>query len=401
MKKTQRYMMFALLYFAQGSIMSFFTALNSLYLQTFGLSMSQIGIVGTIAIIPFVLKIFLGLLSDKVDFLGLGHRKPYIIIGLIIQVFCLALVPTIDPSRDFLLYAGLAFILMTGMALYDTCTDGLALDTTPKEEEGIIQGFMVGGRAVGMVVVSGIMGLLVESYSWTVGFIFLGIITLLPLPFVFFAKEIEKPAENTFTWQAFGCFKKPSVLALAVLGATYSLIIYGANQLVNPSLANRFEISYATAGFITTTLGLGTVLGSLFGGRITDKIGQKRSVQIAMVISMVAVALLAAVISPWMAWILVFVFGAAFGFYETVFMAISMNLTDGRIAATMFSILMAVANIGTGIGLALTGVLADTIGYNFTFLLLAVLNVLVLPFINIIFKSPKECKVSNEIVEVG
>ena len=36
MNKTRRYAMFALLYFAQGSIMSFFTALNALYLQSFG-----------------------------------------------------------------------------------------------------------------------------------------------------------------------------------------------------------------------------------------------------------------------------------------------------------------------------------------------------------------------------
>jgi PAT family beta-lactamase induction signal transducer AmpG len=401
MKKTQRYLMFALLYFAQGSIMSFFTALNSLYLQTFGLSMSQIGLIGTIAMIPFILKIFLGLLSDKVNFFGLGHRKPYIIIGLIVQAVCLALVPTVDPGKDFGSYAFLAFILMTGMALYDTCTDGLALDSTPKDEEGIIQGFMVGGRAVGMVFVSGIMGLLVDNYSWTVGFVFLGIITLLPLPLVFFSKEVERPAASTFDWKAFKCFKEPGVLALAVLGATYSLIIYGANQLVNPSLADRFTINFATAGFITTILGLGTVIGSIVGGRITDKIGQKRSVQSAMVVSMIAIALLAAINSPWMAWLLVFVFGAAFGFYETVFMAISMNLTDGRIAATMFSILMAVANIGTGIGLALTGVLADNIGYDFTFLLLAGLNILVLPLINIIFRSTRTCNAPAEELEMG
>jgi hypothetical protein len=29
--------------------------------------------------------------------------------------------------------------------------DGLALDTIPKEEEGTIQTFMVGGRAVGLI----------------------------------------------------------------------------------------------------------------------------------------------------------------------------------------------------------------------------------------------------------
>lgn len=390
MNKNQRYFMFALLYFAQGSIMSFFTALNALYLQSYGLTMSRIGIIGTIAMIPFVIKIFLGLLSDKVNFFGLGHRKPYIIIGLLVQAICLLLVPIIDPGRSFSLYAGMAFILMTGMALYDTCTDGMALDSTPEEEEGIIQGYMVGGRAAGMVFVSAIMGFLVDRFSWDFGFIFLAIITLLPLPLVLFSREIERPADSTFEWQAFHCFKKPDVIGLGILGALYSLIIYGANQLVNPFLAEKFTIDYTTAGLIATILGLGIVLGSLIGGRITDKIGQKRSVQIALVGSMISIALLSLITKPWMAWILVFIFGAAFGFYETVFFAISMRITDGRIAATMFSILMAIANIGTGIGLAITGILSDSLGFGLTFLVLAALNLSVLPFIRMIFKPAKE-----------
>jgi Arabinose efflux permease len=279
----------------------------------------------------------------------------------------------------------MAFITVMGMALYDTCTDGLALDTTALDEEGIIQGFMGGGRAAGMVVVSSLLGLIVQNTSWRLGFYFLALVSLLPLPFVFFAREIQRTPEKTFDWGAFSSFKKPSVISLGILGALYSLIIYGANQIVNPSLVQKFSINYSTAGFISTVLSLGIVLGSVFGGRITDKIGQKRSVQTALVISMISVALLAAIIAPWMAWVLIFIFGLAFGFYETVFFAISMRVTDGRIAATMFSILMAIANIGTGIGLGVTGVMSDALGFNVTFLVLAVLNLATLPLIRIIF----------------
>ncbi len=296
-------------------------------------------------------------------------------------------------------YAGMALIIMTGMALYDTCTDDLALDTTPVEEEGIIQGFMVGGRAASMVVLSMILGVLVQKFSWTAGFYFLGIVTLLPLPLVLMTKEAERTAERTFEWKAFSCFKKPNVVSLGILGALYSLIIYGANQNVNPSLSAKFSIGYMTAGFITSIMGVGIVIGGLFGGRITDRIGQKKSVQIAIGISMVSIALLAILINPWVAWMLVFLFGLAFGFYETVYFAISMRITDGCIAATMFSILMAIANIGTGIGMSLAGILADRAGYNVTFLILAVLNLTVLPLLKPIFISDKQgtsCKLEAE-----
>ncbi len=43
--------------------------------------------------IPFVIKIFLGMLSDKVNLFGLGHRRPYIMIGLLIQFSCLVVIP--------------------------------------------------------------------------------------------------------------------------------------------------------------------------------------------------------------------------------------------------------------------------------------------------------------------
>ena len=69
---SHRNLTFALLYFAQGAVMAYFTALNSLYLLSFNLSMQQIGIIGAIAMIPFILKIFLGMISDRFNFFSLG-----------------------------------------------------------------------------------------------------------------------------------------------------------------------------------------------------------------------------------------------------------------------------------------------------------------------------------------
>ena len=244
---------------------------------------------------------------------------------------------------------------------------------------------MVGGRAAGMVITSALLGMIVQNFSWSAGFTFLAIVTLLPLPLVLKAREAEKEAASRFEWSAFKSFTRSHVIALGTLGALYSLIINGANQLVNPFLVERFQISISTAGYIATVVGLGTILGGLVGGNITDRIGQKRSVQTAMIVTIIGVGLIPAISATWMAWVLVFIFGFAFGFYETVYFAISMRVTDGRIAATMFSILMAVANIGTGIGLGLTGFLADSVGFVGTFILIAVINLTALPLIRVIF----------------
>jgi PAT family beta-lactamase induction signal transducer AmpG len=109
-----------------------------------------------------------------------------------------------------------------------------------------------------------------------------------------------------------------------------------------------------------------------------------------MVTALVAIGALALIPSMGWAWGLVAAFGLAYGYYETVYFALSMRATDPRIAASMYSILMAVANIGTGIGLGVTGVLTDVAGFRWTFAILAALNLLALPLMGKVFSSSKQ-----------
>jgi PAT family beta-lactamase induction signal transducer AmpG len=390
--KTYRYSMFALLYFAQGSVLGYFTALNSVYLLSFDISMSQIGIISGIALTPFVLKIFLGMLSDRVNLFGLGFRVPYIVLGLIIQAACLVIVPFIDAGKMFVLYGILAFLTMSGMALYDTCTDGLALDSTPVAEAGTIQGFMVGGRAMGVVIVSGLVGVLAQLVSWKAAFFSMSLITIIPLLLVISYKEAEKAPNQKFQWSAFSAFTSWPIIALGLTGALYSLIINAANEIVNPFLQQEFNITVMNAGFYTTVWGLGVVLGGLTGGRMTDRLGQKRSVILAAAVSFFSILFLSLTTSAGLAWVLVALFGIAYGYYETVYFALSMQKTNLHIAASMFAILMAVANIGTGIGLPISGILSDSIGFRWTFVVIALLNFLILPLLPGIFRQKDESK---------
>ncbi|MBN1266787.1 MAG: MFS transporter [Anaerolineales bacterium] len=391
--KTLRYSMFGLLYFSQGTILSYFTALNALYFLSRGLSMQDVGIFASIALIPFVIKIFLGMLSDRVNLFGLGHRKPYILIGLLVQALCLVIVPFIDPAQHYWTFVGLAFILQMGMALYDTCTDGLALDTTPAEEEGTIQGFMVGGRALGVVLTASLVGNLAQFAGWQPVFWTLAVFTFIPLPLVLKIKEAERPEERTFDWGAFRAFRQKTVLALSGIGFVFFLIIAGVNQLVNPFLEQRFSIDLAMAGYITTVWGIGVVLGGILGGRIIGVLGKRKTTRLAIGISFISCLLLAFTPGTAAAWIIVAVFGLAYGTYQTVYFSLAMAYTEPRIAASMFSILMAVSNVAQGAGMALSGIFADRIGFVVTFLVFAALNLLALPLLPVLFNRGEVKKI--------
>jgi len=390
MNKALRYSLYALLYFVQGTVLSYFTALNPIYLRSYGLTMTQIGLIGTIGLLPFVIKIFFGMLSDRVNLFGLGHRKPYIIIGLLVQAAALVIAPLIDPVSGYTYFVLLAFLLMTGMALFDTCTDGLALDSTPQQDSGTVQGIMVGGRALGVVIVSGLLGFIVQKIGWSAVFWAMAILTLLPLPLALTIREQPRPANARFEWKAFKAFSAWPLIALALLGALYSFTINGADQIMIPFLNENFGVDELAAGFYVSVWGIGVVVGGITGGRLVDRLGVRRATLVAALLALVAIGSLALITGAGVAWVLIPAFGLAYGYYETVYFATSMQRADRRIAASMFSILMAIANIGTAIGLGVTGVLVDSVDYRLTFAILGALNLLALLLIPAIFPHSQD-----------
>jgi len=383
--KSTRFTMFALLYFTQGTILGYFASLNALYMLENGLDMADVGIFSTIALIPFIIKILFGILSDRYNLFGLGHRKPYIFIGLLVQFACLIAVANINPGKSYWLFVGLAFLLQLGMAFYDTCTDGLALDITPENEKGILQGFMVGGRSVGVIVAASVAGLIAQHLSWQGVFYLLAILTLVPIPFLFFIKEIQKSPEMRFQWSAFSAFKNVKALAVAAVGLIVFLVIVGSNQIVNPSFDARLGIDLSTAGLITTVWGIGCIAGALAGGRVMDKLGNQKALWLSILLVIPAMGLLAATSSKPMMWAVAVFFGVAYGLSQAIYFALAMKYTQPAIAASMYSILMAVTNIGQGIGLGLSGGLAKSAGYPVTFLVFGALMLLVIPFLPVIF----------------
>lgn len=392
--KLLRFSLFGLLYFTQGIVLGYFAALNALYLLANGLDMTAVGIFSSIALIPFVLKIFFGMLSDRFNFFGLGHRKPYIAIGLAVQFACLLIVAGINPGSQYWTFVGLAFLLQLGMAFYDTCTDGLALDITPEDEKGVLQGFMVGGRSVGVIVAASVAGVIAER-SWPGVFYFLAGLTLLPFTLLFFVHEARRSGAARFNWAAFRAFRRAPVLGAAAVGLVIFLVIVGANQLVNPAMTERLGITLSTAGLLTTVWGAGCVVGAVAGGAIMDRAGDRRALWLSVGGVAAAMVFLALAASLPLAFAAAVFFGLAYGATQAIYFALAMKYTDPSIAASMYAILMAATNVGQGIGLGLGGVLAKNAGYGVAFLVFGALMFLVLPFFPLLFGAGRRGETLN------
>lgn len=380
-----RALLFGSIYFIEGAILTYFSGFNALYLRSFNLPYTQIGIAGGIALLPFVLKIFIGMISDKVNLAGWGHRKPFMIIGILLQGFGLLLAPLVNPVTAFPLFIGVLLLVSLGMSTYDTCSDGLAIDTTPVDERGFVQGVMVGARALAAILLATAIGLLVARVSWTAAFLFISLITFLPLALVLRVQESERPPERQFSLAGFRSFVNVKMGLFLLLGLLYPLVLYSVNGILGAFLNESVGISIERVGLYTSLFGVGAVVGGLAGGPLTDRMGRRHSLLLALIVTSLSLFALTGSASAAIAFVAVLLFGIAFGYYETVYMAAGMDFADPRIAATMFAIIMAIGNIGIGAGQPLAGVLVDATGFRGLFVILSIVNLATLPLIPIIF----------------
>jgi PAT family beta-lactamase induction signal transducer AmpG len=375
--KRYYYALFSSVYFVQGVVWAYFINFNKIYLEeNFGLPLSRIGLFGGIVLIPWLLKFLMGFLSDRVNLLGLGHRKPYILIGLALQGGLLILLPLINPATAFGLFTLVGFFTVVGMTLYDTTNDALAIDVTPPDEQGTVQGIMVGARAAGLVVLSPVLGLIARQVGWTAVFILCGVLSFLPLPLVARLREGEAEIEGrVFTWTAFQGFLQWSVLFLVLFGILYAVVIYGVNNYISIFLRGQLGIDLGTVGLVGAVVGLGTVLGGIFGGSLMDRWGTFRSAAAAVALTSLTIVLFTLVPSVPLAIGTALLFGFAFGFHETIYFALSMGFSDPRAAGTMYAIFMAVSNLGPVTGEPLMGSVAEGWGFIPAFYLFAAVNI--------------------------
>jgi PAT family beta-lactamase induction signal transducer AmpG len=382
---------YGLIYFLEGILITYFTGFNIIYLRTFDLSFTTIGLINSIALIPLIIKVFIGLLSDSVNIFGMGYRKPLIIIGLVLEGGIICVVPFLSPVSTPVLFTVVLFLAPMGMATFDTATDGYALDRTPENERGFVQGIMVGGRAVGMVVAALSIGFITEYYGWPLVFYGIGIITLLPIFYFFFVPaEVTRKGESKFSFSAFRSFLTMPILFFSLLGFLYPLVIYSVEGIANPFLKEGLGVSMLNVGLVTALFGIGTGVGAAFGGAFVDRIGHRKSLVVAMIISTVTILPIAYAHNLSTAYVLLFLFGIAFGYYETVYFALGMDFSHPSIAATMFAVFMAIGNLGIAVGQTLAGVLVDTVGFRLTFVDFAAINLLVIPMIPVIFRKVKK-----------
>ncbi len=386
-----RLSLFAALYIIQGIGLAYFRNFQKPYLDNLGIDPNTIGTLTFILQIPFILKIFIGMVSDRVNLLGMGHRKPYIMLGLVLAALSFGAATLTAPDSDFLLFAILITLGSFSVTLFDSTADGLAIDTTPHEEQGWVQGVMVSGRAAAFILLSLVFGALVQRTGYRVVFPIIGLSMLLPLYWVLRVQEPATRDESTrFQWAAFKVMGQPRFLLFALYAIVYSVGSFGTDGLITYFMGAQFGATEAAIGQYGALRGMGAVIGALAGGALIKRLGRTTSAYAAAVLISVTATLFGITTGTtgilWMG----LLWGVVWAFQETLFFTLAMDIADARIAASMFAIMMGISNLGSAVADGLATAMSDDLGFARVLWLLAVINLGTLPVLWRLFKKAPE-----------
>ncbi len=270
----------ALFYFLQGVFLAGIGTYGSVRLAEWSVPLAQQATFTAVTAIPAFLKLFIGLLSDRVIIGKWGRRKPYIVLGLLLTIPAYITYLTTDSYTGLFIAQTLAFL---SWAIIDTTLDALTVDITPDEYDSQMQSYAQGGRFSGMALGGFFAPFLGPIIGWNLIIIILGLFGILMPISALLIRETKITKEDLKGKLALGSIFKEAfsgkttwiAIFISILmfgGISYTLV--GNYVLTDFHWAN--DPSKMQAFGFASLLGLlGTMVGSLTMGRIYKTLGFK------------------------------------------------------------------------------------------------------------------------------
>ena len=388
-----RYAAGASMYFAQGIPYGLMNIAVPAWLASQGVGAGQIASFLAVIILPWAFKLLSGPLMDRYQFLAMGRRRPWVLgaqLGMTLAFFGLILVD--NPVEQIGLLMLLGLLINVFAATQDVAVDGMAIDVTPVNEQGRLNGFLVFGKAIGWGLTSAVTGTMLVKFGLGVTAIAAAAVQSIIL--LGFMLTVERRGERRLPWSPGDAMSERrtgnSFASLArglnaVLWTRVSLVLmaimifdgfiggYG-HALMPIAAINLFGFTTPEWSQLVAVMGLAGAAVALALGPMIDRFGAKR--MLILTISLVAVHafLLAQTQYLWENSTYVKVMLAAWVLLGPVTMvcmiALAMTICASATSATQFAIYMSLANLGSSAGSKTYGLIAEQTSYVEAYLLL-------------------------------
>lgn len=414
-----RYATFAALYAAQGipEGLTFFAIPAWLALND--VEAGPIGAYLAVIVLPWSFKLLAGPLMDRWTFLPMGRRRPWVLfgqVGLITSLLVMGLVP--DPVQHIGLLSAAGFTVSFFGAFQDVATDGMAVDVIPLNEQARANGFMWGAKTLGSAGSLSMSTWLINRHGLDAAVAALAVsvalIMLLPLflrerpgerrlPWTRGTASPEALAMQVGSWREIGITLRKAFLlrgsiAMAIAGFGLGAVMGYMDALLPVFTIQRLDWSNdAYANTLATAHTVSALSAMAVGGWLVDRLGHIRLMNAYLLL----IALGVGVAATQVLWAhirfgdaLIFGSQVLIVFLMVAFLATSMAMCWRRVAATQFTLFMAIGNMGRGAGSALIGPARERTDWPGTFLVLC--GLVLLTAVVVQWIKPKQQQVALE-----
>jgi PAT family beta-lactamase induction signal transducer AmpG len=197
--------------------------------------------------------------------------------------------------------------------------------------------------------------------------------------------RVQEPASrtpaHTFDRKAFKVMLEPRYLVFGLFLILAWLFFQGIDGLVTFYMSNELDSSGGVIGVYGTLKGVGMIVGAVGVAALIRRFTRRTAALVTVVAVTIGGLIFSwldaetAILSVAVLW------GMVVGLQWTTYVTLSMDVTDTRIAASMFAILQTMSNIGIGAGEGVATALSDNLGFSGVFRTFALLNLLIIPLI--------------------
>jgi MFS transporter, SHS family, lactate transporter len=238
----------------------------------------------TLAMRPIGALIF-GLIADRIG------RRPTLMADILfysaVEFAC-----GFAPSLSFLIFL---------RALYGIAMGGewgvgasLTMETIPSQTRGIVSGILQAGYPSGYLLASILFGSLYQYIGWR-GMFMVGVLPALLVIYIR-SKVDESPAwmerrpTGTGMWHAITANWKLFIYTIVLMTA-FNFFSHGTQDLYPTFLREQHKFNPGTVSLIAITYNIGAILGGLTFGAFSERVGRRRAIVLAALLSLLALPL--------------------------------------------------------------------------------------------------------------
>ena len=358
-------------------------------------SLGDLAVFTSVVSAPWGFKLIAGPFMDRFKYLPMGFRRPWVMVAqgsLILSLMGLAALGDLDVT-SLGPFMAMGFVVNAFAATQDVAVDGMAIDILPVGERGRANAFMAFGQVSGAAA----FGSLCATLLPLVGMPVTALVCAVAVALIFLVVAVvrERPGERALPWTS-GTATQRAEPSEPNIGGIFKdlvrvLFLPMSLVLVLVEFLNRVRDGIAVAAFpkfavdvvgladgeygnYVSALGFASAIVGMAMGPLIDRFGARRFLMISLIAS--AACHVAAGLTTELLEDRSVVFASALLVYiagQLIFIsiiALFMNLCWTAVAATQFSVYMALANVSRTVGGMAFAPVADHLTYSQIFLIM-------------------------------